>query len=229
MIDLNDYLQKLLSECSSVFGDRLLYLGLQGSYLRGEANANSDIDIMILIDRFSVKDMDAYRDILQKIGCFEKSCGFICGKDEMMRWNPLEINQLKHTTKDIHGVLLDYLPNVSREDDIKHVKLSLGNLYHELCHRYVHADRKKNDLEFRGTCKRLFFLIQNLYYLESGAFVSSKRELKKLVSEEDREMLSMADQQDDYDFNKAFSSVFKWCQNAFRRIDQVNNSINPVL
>ena len=223
MIDLNDYLRNLISECSSVFGDRLLYMGLQGSYLRGEANENSDIDIMILLDRFSVEDMDAYRAILQKTGCFEKSCGFICGRDEMMRWNPLEIYQLKHTTKDIYGSLSDYLPDASREDEIKYVQLSLGNLYHELCHRYIHADRKKNSMNFRGTCKGLFFLIQNLNYLESGTFVLTKRELKKLVSEEDREMLSMADLPDDYDFYKAFSSVFQWCQNAFRRMDRINN------
>ncbi|MBQ9141799.1 MAG: nucleotidyltransferase domain-containing protein [Lachnospiraceae bacterium] len=29
------------------FGDRLLYVGLQGSYLRGEATESSDIDIMV--------------------------------------------------------------------------------------------------------------------------------------------------------------------------------------
>lgn len=88
MIILNDYLQKLTIACQSVFGNRLLYIGLQGSYLRDEANENSDIDIMIIIDRFSVKDMDTYRDILKSIGSFEKSCGFICGKDELTRWNP---------------------------------------------------------------------------------------------------------------------------------------------
>ena len=227
MIDLNEYLQKIISECSAVFGDRLLYLGLQGSYSRGEANENSDIDIMMLLDRFSVKDMDAYRDILQKAGYFEKSCGFICGKDEMLRWNPLEICHLKHTTKDLYGTLSAYLPEASKEDEIKYVQLSLGNLYHELCHRYIHADREKNALHFRGTCKGLFFLIQNMYYIESGTFAATKKELNKLVSGEDRKMLSMADLPDDYDFNRAFLAVFQWCQNAFLRMDRIHNRRTP--
>ena len=221
MVDLNDYLQKLIPECRFVFGERLLYVGLQGSYLRGEANETSDIDIMVIIDDFSVKDMDAYRGILEKIGDSEKACGFICGRDEIERWTPLEICQLKYTTKDLYGVLTDYLPAASREDEINYVKFSLGNLYHELCHRYIHADREKNILKFRRTCKGLFFLIQNMHYLESGRFITTKRELKASVAEDDRLMLSMAELPDDFDFDRAFSSVFAWCQDAFSRVDQL--------
>ena len=150
MFDLDKYLADLILNCRSAFGERLLYMGLQGSWLRGEAHENSDIDIMVILDRFSVRDMDTYRGILREIGFYERSCGFICGKDEMKRWNPLEVCQLRHTTKDLVGVLTDYLPPATREDEINYVNLSLGNLYHELCHRYIHADRDKNTAKFRG-------------------------------------------------------------------------------
>ena len=65
-MNLDGYLHALISDCQSAFGNRLLYVGLQGSWLRGEANETSDIDIMVILDRFSVKDMDAYREILKK-------------------------------------------------------------------------------------------------------------------------------------------------------------------
>ena len=156
MFDLNKYLDDLILNCRSFFGERLLYVGLQGSYLRGEAHENSDIDIMVILDRFSVRDMDIYRIILEKIGFYERSCGFICGKEEMKRWNPLEVCQLRHTTKDLIGALTDYLPSAAREDEINYVKLSLGNLYHEICHRYIHADKDKNTAGFRCTCKGVF-------------------------------------------------------------------------
>ncbi|MBQ6570194.1 MAG: nucleotidyltransferase domain-containing protein [Clostridia bacterium] len=122
----------LILSCRTAFGKRLLYVGLQGSYLRGEAQENSDIDVMVILERFSVQDMERYREILKKSGFYEKSCGFICGRDELLCWNPLEVNQLKHTTKDLLGVLTDYLPPATREDEVNYVKLSLGNLYHEL-------------------------------------------------------------------------------------------------
>ena len=222
MFDLNKYLDDLILNCRSAFGERLLYMGLQGSRLRGEAHESSDIDIMVILDGFSVRDMDTYRELLKEIGFYEKSCGFICGKEEMMRWNPLEVCQLRHTTKDLLGVLTDYLPPATREDEINYVKLSLGNLYHELCHRYIHADRDKNVARFRSTCKNVFYLIQNLHFLESGCFILTKKELKEAVAQEDRRILELAELPDDYDFDQAFSSLFAWCQKAFARIEMNN-------
>ena len=221
MFVVDEYLQKLIGACNNAFGDRLVYVGLQGSYMRGEATDKSDIDVMIVLEDFSVADMDVYREILKEIGEYEKSCGFICGRKEMMQWNPLEVCQLRHTTKDLLGELKEFLPSSTREDEINYVKLSLGNLYHELCHRYIHADRKKNIAAFRGTCKGLFFLIQNLHFLESGAFAVPKRVLKEQVSEEDRTVLDMAGLPDDFDYNMAFRLVFDWCQSAFDRIDRI--------
>ena len=221
MFELNSYLQALISCCQASFGDRLKYVGLQGSYLRGEAHEGSDIDVMVILDRFSLADMDTYREILKKIGCYEKSCGFICGKEEMQRWNPLEVCQLRHTTKDLFGVLTDFLPSATREDEINYVKFSLGNLYHEICHRYIHADRDKNVRKFRDTCKSVFFLMQNLDYLESGCFVLTKKGLKEAVSPEDRRVLELAELPDGFDFDDAFAALFAWCQAAFTRIDRM--------
>ena len=224
MFDLDKYLADMIMNCRSAFGERLLYVGLQGSWLRGEAHENSDIDVMVILDRFSVRDMDTYRGILKEIGSYEKSCGFICGKDETKRWNPLEVCQLRHTTKDLVGVLSDYLPPATREDEINYVNLSLGNLYHELCHRYIHEDREKNAAKLRSTCKGVFFLIQNMHCLESSHFILTKTGLKEAVSSEDRRVLELEELPDVYDFDQAFSSLFAWCQSAFARIERLGGN-----
>ena len=221
MFDLNTYLDNLIAACKDVFDARLLYVGLQGSYLRGEATEQSDIDIMLILDGLTAEDMDAYRAILQKIGHFELSCGFICGREEMARWNPLEVCQLLHTTKDLYGTLTDYLPEATRRDEIDYVKLSLDNLYHALCHRYIHADREKNVRALRKAGKELYFLIQNLQFLETGTFVLSKCELKEQVGDADRAMLNLSELPDGYDFDAAFRQVLAWCQQAFLRIDRI--------
>lgn len=221
MFDLDSYLNDLILSCRTAFGDRLLYVGLQGSYLRREAHKGSDIDVMLILDQFSVQDMDQYREILKRIGFYEKSCGFICGRDELLCWSPLEVCQLRHTTKDLFGVLTDYLPSGTWEDEVSYVKLSLGNLYHELCHRYIHADRERNITAFRSTCKDVFFLMQNLHYLESGRFILTKKDLKEAVSAEDRQVLELAELPDEFDFDRAFYALFAWCQSAFLRVEQL--------
>ncbi len=216
--NIDNYLEKLILRCREVFGGRLVYVGLQGSWLRGEATENSDIDVMIVLAGFSVEDMKTYRAILKEIGWYEKSCGFICGKEELTNWNPLESLQLKNTTKDLYGTLSELLPPATREDEINYVKISLGNFYHEICHRFIHGGEEKSCGKLRASCKQLYFVIQNLHYLESGDFILKKSDLKAAVSAQDREMLYIPELPDDYDFEKTYEAVVAWCQKAFARI-----------
>ena len=216
--NIDNYLENLISRCKESFGDRLVYAGLQGSYLRGEATDNSDIDVMIVIDGFSVEDMKTYRGILKEISWYEKSCGFICGKEELINWNPLEALQLKYTTKDLFGKLENLLPPATRQDEVNYIKISLGNFYHEICHRYIHAGEEKSRNKLRASSKQLYFVIQNLHYLESGGFLLKKSELKAAVSAQDLEMLCIPELPDDYDFDKTYTAVLAWCQKTFARI-----------
>lgn len=221
MFQLEKYIKDLICECKNIFGERLLYVGLQGSYLRKEAHENSDIDIMVIIDDMTVRDLNDYQNVLMLIGYFEKSCGFICGKEELQNWNPLEICQLLHTTKDYYGKLKDFIPSYTYEDERNYVKLSLGNLYHELCHRYIHSDKKKNEYILPMTCKSIFFIIQNIYYLNSGIFITTKQELLECVKEEDKRILKMTEllkNSSEYNFDEVFADIFQWCKKTLIHI-----------
>lgn len=221
MFRIDGYIDGLIDRLKVSFGERLIYVGLQGSYLRNEETVDSDIDIMAVIDDLSVADLKTYQDALVLAGNFDKSCGFICGKADLEHWNPLEICHLLNTTKDYYGELKELVPVYTDEDEKNYIKLSLNNLYHEICHRFIHADRETNISKLPMTCKTVFFIMQHLYFIRSGKFVSTKRELLECVQGEDKEVLelSVSLQNDaDYDFEKAFSTVFAWCQNALRGI-----------
>ena len=133
MIDINNYIARLTDLLKQQFGSRLLYVGLQGSYLRGEATESSDIDIMVVIDGLDMSDLAAYRSAIESLEHFDKSCGFICSKADLANWNPLEICHLLNTTKDHLGVLAELIPAYTREDIKNFIKMSVNNLYHELC------------------------------------------------------------------------------------------------
>lgn len=62
MFQIEAYTQELLKLLKDIFGERLVYLGLQGSYLRNEQHENSDIDIMAVIDKLTVSDLDSYKN-----------------------------------------------------------------------------------------------------------------------------------------------------------------------
>jgi hypothetical protein len=67
----------------------------------------------------------------------------------------------------------------------------------------------------------MFYLIQNMHFLESGCFILRKTDLKEAVREEDRIVLEMAELPDVYDFDQAFTFLFTWCQRAFSRIERL--------
>ena len=54
MFHPDTYIAALTEKLRAAFGDRLVYIGLQGSYLRGEATESSDIDIMVVVDAMEV-------------------------------------------------------------------------------------------------------------------------------------------------------------------------------
>ena len=221
MFKVDVYLNSLIDLLKVYFKERLLYVGLQGSYLRGEATDHSDIDIMVVISDMSVADLAKYREAISSLEDYDKSCGFICGIEELKNWNPLEICHLLHTTKDYFGTLAKFVPEYTETDVRNFVKMSLGNLYHEICHRYIHAPKEKNISKLPFTYRSVFFILQNLYYLNSGKFVGTKKELQGALSGKDKLVLEAAislSNGTEFDFDKAFALLFTWCKVTIRSI-----------
>ncbi len=219
MIDCEAYLGYLTGHLKEKFSSRLVYIGLQGSYLRGEADENSDFDVMLVLDELTPADLDEYRAILQSGGYYDKSCGFVCGREDLAHWNPLELCHLLHTTKDVYGCLADLIPAYTTKDQRNFVRFSLGGLYHELCHRYIHASRGRNIEALPDTYRGVFFILQNLYFLRTGTFVQTKSEMLETLTGDDREVMRLClelKHAETYDFDAAYGLLFRWCQETIR-------------
>ena len=215
MLNIESYLSSLLTLLQQNFGPRLVFVGLQGSYLRGEATENSDIDIMTVVDGLSVSDLEQYRALVSSLEEPEKSCGFICSKTDLSHWNPLEICHLLHSTRDLFGRLRPLVPSYTEQDVRSYVKLSVNNLYHELCHRFIHGERGKAIAALPSLYQSAFFLLQNLYYLEHGLFPQTKAELLPLLSGRNHSVLKCAmtfKADSAFDFHACFELLFLWCQ-----------------
>ena len=221
MIHIDEYICQLTDLLKMSFGARLVYVGLQGSYLRGEATNHSDIDIMVVVDGLSVDDLEVCRRTIESMEHADKSCGFICSRRDLMNWNPLEIGNLLNGTKDYFGVLKDLVPAFTEADIRNFIKLSINNIYHEICHRYIHAAPQINTTHLPGTYKGVFFILQNLYYLEHDVFVGSKAELLDLLDGKDKNVLERAIDLNygaACDFRDSFELLFTWCQETLERL-----------
>jgi predicted nucleotidyltransferase len=215
VLNADDYIASLMELLKNAYHGRLLYVGLQGSYVREEATESSDIDIMVVVRDITVDDLRRYRSAISTLEGCDKSCGFICGLDELKNWNPLEICHLLHITKDYYGTLVELVPEYTENDVRSFVKMSLGNLYHEICHRFIHASKEQNAAKLPYSYKAVFFILQNLHYLKSGSFAATKKELLNVLTGQDRLVLETAiflSTGADFDFDETFALLFSWCQ-----------------
>ena len=221
MPEIEKYISKLIALLNRQFHTRLLYVGLQGSYMRGEATERSDIDIMVVIDDLRAEDLAQYRTIIQNMEHAERSCGFICSRTDLLHWNPLEICHVLHTTKDYYGTLSTLMPAFTRTDIQNFVKLSLNNLYHEICHRYIHSTMQKNVAALPYSYKSVFFILQNLHYLRTNQFIATKAELLSQLNGRDYDVMQCSislNSEADYEFQKCFEMLFTWCQETLHSL-----------
>lgn len=222
-MDIKTYMRELVETLKTVFEKRLLYVGLQGSYLRAEATEKSDIDVMVVIDKMKPNDLKEYKKVLKEIGNYDKSCGFICGAKELLNWNPLEICHLLNTTADYYGVLEVLVPKYNRRDIADYIKISIGNVYHMLCHRYVHDDIVKNKVKLPLIHKDIFYILQNVYYLEKGEFIQTKSKIEPILCGSDRKIWMLLNEittEKEYEFDSAFEIVFDWCCKILERANR---------
>ena len=67
------------------------FIGLQGSYARGEATETSDIDVVFILDELRANDLKIYSDMLDALPNRELVCGFVSGKAELYGWESSDL------------------------------------------------------------------------------------------------------------------------------------------
>ena len=66
-MDMQNWMEVYIRAVRAAFGDRVRYVGLQGSRGRGEAGPDSDIDVVCILDRCSLQGK-VYREEAAKHG-----------------------------------------------------------------------------------------------------------------------------------------------------------------
>ncbi len=187
MIDTDSWLKIFSGRLEAEFSGRIWFIGLQGSYARGEAKETSDIDIVVIFDRLSVNDLTAYRKMLDGIPERGKICGFVSGRDEIMNWEPSDLLQFCYDTIPVKGSLEDLLALVDGEAVKRAVKIGACNIYHACVHNFLHE--KSPDI-LKGLFKSAAFVIQAEYFLKTGRYIRKHSELCGLVSQDERRILA---------------------------------------
>lgn len=210
MIEMNEFTSHFVKLLRNEFESRLYFVGLQGSYANDEATETSDIDMVVILDELTVADIEKYNRILDTLPCRNLMCGFISGKSELFNWNRAELFQFYYDTKPLVGNLDELLLLINEETIRQSIKAELCNIYHACVHNMLY---EKDINILKSLYKSASFVVQAVYFMNSGEYVGRKNELMKLVNHENALILKnlfLLKNNTEIDFNALSDSLFFW-------------------
>ena len=183
MIDITVWMQNFLQTLNETFANRVWFVGLQGSYGRGEATERSDIDIVVILDVLSAADIQTYGAMLDSLPHRELICGFLSGKKEIMNWEPSDLFQFCYDTTPVKGSLAEVMAAIDESAVNRAIKIGACNIFHGCVHNMLHE--KSEDI-LRGLYKAASFVVQAIAFQETGNYISHQKDLLPVVSFDER-------------------------------------------
>ena len=210
MIDIEAWMSSFLQALDNTFANRVWFVGLQGSYGRGEATEASDIDTVVILDELSVIDIQVYNDMLDTLPHRELICGFLSGKNEILNWEPSDLFQFCNDTTPIKGSLDSVLAIVDECSVNRAIKLGACNIFHGCVHNMLYE--KSEDI-LRGLYKSASFVVQAIAFKQTGKYIRLQKDLLTVVSDDEQlivEVFLNLKNGGAVDFNLMSEMLFAW-------------------
>ncbi len=183
MIDITSWMPNFLQTLNETFSGRVWFVGLQGSYGRGEATETSDIDIVVILDELSASDIRTYNAMLDTLAHRNLICGFLSGKSEILNWEPSDLFQFCNDTVPITGSLDEVLAVVDESAVNRAIKTGVCNIFHGCVHNMLYE--KSEDI-LRGLYKSASFVVQAIAFKQTGTYIRQQKDLLQLAASDDR-------------------------------------------
>ena len=210
MIEISSWMDKFVGALDASFKNRVWFVGLQGSYGRGEATETSDIDVVVILDELTAIDIQTYNAILDTLPNRELICGFVSGKQELLNWEPSDLFQFYHDTTPIKGSLDELLSVIDKTAIDRAIKSGACNIYHGCVHNMLHE--KSNEI-LKGLYKSASFVVQAICFQETGCYIKSQKDLLVKVSGDEKSIvenfLSLKNG-GKVDFEEMSNTLFAW-------------------
>ena len=213
MINITTWLDGFLKALHDTFEGRVWFVGLQGSYGRGEATETSDIDVVVILDELSASDIGEYKAMLDTLPHRELICGFLSGKDELLGWEPSDLFQFYYDTTPIKGSLDELLAVIDGAAVDRAIKIGACNVYHGCVHNMLH---EKSDDILHGLYKSASFVVQAIAFKQTGEYIKYQKDQLGVVSADERKIVETflkLKNGDAVEFDIMSEELFAWAKN----------------
>ena len=211
-INISAWANTFLQTLNNSFAQRVWFVGLQGSYGRGEATEASDIDIVVILDKLSADDIQTYNSMLDTLPHRDLICGFLSGRDEIMNWEPSDLFQFYNDTTPIQGNIDELLSKIDSSAINRAIKIGACNIYHGCVHNMLH---EKSEEILRGLYKAASFVVQAIVFKQTGRYIKHQKELLTVATPDEQAILKTyanLKMGDTIEFIPASNELFTWAQ-----------------
>ena len=212
MVDIDVWIDSFTRTLKTVFENRIEFIGLQGSYGRGEATNRSDIDIVVILNELQASDIQTYNELLDTMSHRELICGFISGKAELLSWEASDLFQFYYDTTPIVGSIDYLLPLIDDTAVTRAIKIGACNIYHGCVHNMLH---EKSEEILKGLYKAATFVIQAIVFKQTKRYIKTKEELLSVANISEKTILEnflKCKSCESVDFDTASRSLFEWAK-----------------
>ena len=219
MIDISSWVDLFTQALLERFGARVWFVGLQGSYGRGDATESSDIDMVVILDTLTATDIPIYHAMLDTLPHRERICGFLSGKEDIFNWEPSDLFQFYYDTTPIIGGLDPLLDVIDPDAVNRAIKIGACNIFHGCVHNMLH---EKSEEIVRGLYKAASFVVQAICFQQTGAYTRCLKDLLEIAAPGEQQILSTfleLKTGSDIHFHQMSEDLLHWSQSWINRLD----------
>ncbi|MDE7371394.1 MAG: nucleotidyltransferase domain-containing protein [Desulfovibrio sp.] len=192
MIDTGTWMPAAVEALKQAFGPRLRFVGLQGSYRRGEATETSDIDLCVILDQLDAADLSTIRAVVDALPEGEKAAGFVAAAPELAAWPAFELFAFAKDMDTCYGEFAPLLPPITKADIFLGVRTAVAELYHEAAQTLLAADALDSEAAanaLHSLRKSFLRALQGVLYLRNGEFPRDRAQALRRAHAEEAELL----------------------------------------
>jgi predicted nucleotidyltransferase len=188
--EVQKLLKKFVNVMKKTYGKNLVFIIHHGSWATGEANSDSDIDTLVMLEKITKRELAKLRNILNKKE-FEKFTVLLFSRLDMDNFVPFARHQFHYGAKVLYGRCL--LPEPTREEMTIEIKKIADEVGFWSKYLFTHQKQAENIVrKMYWRFKEAIIALKVYIHWKTGEFPVTRKRLKELLNDpKDKEIVEI--------------------------------------
>ena len=188
--EVQTLLKKFVSLMKKTYGKNLVFIIHHGSWATGEANPESDIDILVMLEKITKKELDKLRNILDQER-FKKMTVLLFSKLDMNNFVPFKRHQFHYGAELLYGKC--FLPQPTEEEMLIEIRKIADTVGYWSKFLFTHQKQAENIArKIYWRFREAIIALKVYIHWKTGEFPLTRKRLKELLNDpKDKEIVEI--------------------------------------